>query len=238
MIANARYSGSTGLSGLAQAGWISSSTGSWWARVGGMFGAATTLVAESVPGGFRAMALGSLQALSATGNMMGTLISLKIQPGAEGSRCSASSTWRTRVGASCSSSGSCRPCWPCRSCSFCANRRSGARQKPPRPPKEAAHRGSPLALLRHPRWRRNTAVGLGLGVAGMVGLGASDLLAGTGYLRLADHTAAKRRYRQSPGAHRHAARRSQSGGPPRARTFIARAHGPARRSPGCRPGAG
>jgi hypothetical protein len=30
--------------------------------------------------------------------------------------------------------------------------------------------GSPLALLRHPRWRRNTLVGVGLGVSGMVGL--------------------------------------------------------------------
>src|SRR4026208_1118275 len=60
------YSGFTGLSGIAHT----------WQEfilyrflvglgVGGMFGAATTLVAESVPSQFRAMALGSLQALSA-----------------------------------------------------------------------------------------------------------------------------------------------------------------------------
>ena len=48
-----------------------------------MFGAATTLVAESVPGQFRALALGSLQALSATGNIIGSLISLQVQPGAQ-----------------------------------------------------------------------------------------------------------------------------------------------------------
>ena len=39
--------------------------------VGGMFGAATTLVAESVPRRFRTLALGSMQALSAGGNMAG-----------------------------------------------------------------------------------------------------------------------------------------------------------------------
>ncbi|NPU98425.1 MAG: MFS transporter, partial [Candidatus Omnitrophica bacterium] len=76
------YSGFTGLSGYSH---------SWQEfmiyrflvglGVGGMFGAATTLVAESVPPGFRTLALGSLQALSATGNILGSLISTKIQPG-------------------------------------------------------------------------------------------------------------------------------------------------------------
>src|SRR4029078_8231384 len=46
-----------------------------------MFGAATTLGGESVPAGFRAMALGSLQALSALGNIIGSLLSLQIPPG-------------------------------------------------------------------------------------------------------------------------------------------------------------
>src|SRR5688500_4947427 len=49
--------------------------------VGGMFGAATTLVAESVPAWARAIALGSLQALSAGGNIIGSLLSTYIQPG-------------------------------------------------------------------------------------------------------------------------------------------------------------
>jgi len=49
--------------------------------VGGMFASATTLLAESVPGRFRAIALGSLQALSAGGNIIGSLLSMYIQPG-------------------------------------------------------------------------------------------------------------------------------------------------------------
>src|SRR4051812_13413346 len=63
------YSGFTGLSG------ISHSPLEFLAYrfltgmgIGGMFGAATTLVAESVPSGFRSMALGVLQTLSAVGN--------------------------------------------------------------------------------------------------------------------------------------------------------------------------
>src|SRR5512141_2121398 len=51
--------------------------------VGGMFGAATTLVAESVPKHFRTVALGSMQALSACGNMTASVLSLKITPGVE-----------------------------------------------------------------------------------------------------------------------------------------------------------
>ena len=51
--------------------------------VGGMFGAATTLVAESVPRRFRTMALGSMQALSACGNMVASGLSLRITPGME-----------------------------------------------------------------------------------------------------------------------------------------------------------
>lgn len=76
------YSGFTGLSGYAH-----SVTEFMVYRflvglgVGGMFGAATTLVAESVPTRIRAVALGSLQALSAVGNIIGSLISTQIQPG-------------------------------------------------------------------------------------------------------------------------------------------------------------
>src|SRR6266702_104317 len=49
--------------------------------IGGMFGAATTLVAESVPRRVRAPALGLMQALSAFGNISGSLLSTWIQPG-------------------------------------------------------------------------------------------------------------------------------------------------------------
>lgn len=43
--------------------------------IGGMFGAATTLVAESMPTSFRAVALGIMQSLSAFGNIGASLIS-------------------------------------------------------------------------------------------------------------------------------------------------------------------
>ncbi len=77
------YSGFTGLSGLAQ-GWADFTIYRFMVGlgVGGMFGAATALVAESVPSGFRSMALGALQALSALGNILGSTISYWIQPGA------------------------------------------------------------------------------------------------------------------------------------------------------------
>ena len=77
------YSGFTGLSGFSQS-WIDFTIYRFLVGlgVGGMFGAATTLVAESVPGQLRAVALGALQALSAMGNIIGSLISLQIQPGA------------------------------------------------------------------------------------------------------------------------------------------------------------
>src|SRR6478672_13953554 len=77
------YSGFTGLSGFAHS-WVEFTAYRFLTGlgIGGMFGAATTLVAESVPGQFRAVALGSLQALSALGNIMGSLASLMIPPGA------------------------------------------------------------------------------------------------------------------------------------------------------------
>jgi MFS family permease len=51
--------------------------------VGGMFGAATTLVAESVPTRVRAAALGAMQAVSALGNILASALSLEISPGQE-----------------------------------------------------------------------------------------------------------------------------------------------------------
>jgi MFS family permease len=49
--------------------------------VGGMFGSATTLVAESVPGRVRTLALGAMQTLSSLGNISASLAGLWIQPG-------------------------------------------------------------------------------------------------------------------------------------------------------------
>ena len=168
------YSGFTGLSGFAH-GWLEFTVYRFLVGlgVGGMFGAATTLVAESVPGGFRAMALGSLQALSATGNMAGTLISMRIQPGAEGTALfdflpAGYAGWRVLFFVGILPALLVVPIifflkepekWKAAKAAAKAGAATGGQSI-----------GSPLALLRHPRWRKNTLVGMGLGVSGMVGL--------------------------------------------------------------------
>jgi MFS family permease len=133
--------------------------------IGGMFGAATTLVAESVPQHFRAVALGALQALSALGNIIGSLISLQVPPGAA-NFVGGYSGWRVLffVGIV--------PALLVIPILFIL-------REPPawlQAKAEAAagrvrkHIGSPLDLFRDVRWRRNTLVGLFLGVSGMIGL--------------------------------------------------------------------
>ena len=166
------YSGFTGLSGFAHS-WVEFTLYRFLVGlgVGGMFGAATTLVAESVPGGFRSMALGSLQALSAMGNMMATAISLKIQPGAESVALFnflpiGHSGWRALFLIGILPALLVVPIifflrepekWKAAKATAAKNKTSNTV-------------GSPLEVFRHPRWRRNTLVGLGLGVSGMVGL--------------------------------------------------------------------
>lgn len=160
------YSGFTGLSGTAQS----------WEQfigyrflvglgVGGMFGAATTLVAESVPGGFRAVALGSLQALSATGNIMGSLISLAIPP-SQANFWGDYSGWRVLffVGI--------LPALLAVPMILVLREPESWKQARKQAAAAGAARsvGSPAELFRDPRWRRNALVGLLLGVAGMVGL--------------------------------------------------------------------
>ena len=51
--------------------------------VGGMFGSATTLVAESVPQRARTLALGLVQSLSGGGTILASALSLRIAPGQE-----------------------------------------------------------------------------------------------------------------------------------------------------------
>ncbi|HVM49432.1 MAG TPA: MFS transporter [Candidatus Acidoferrum sp.] len=133
--------------------------------VGGMFGSATTLVAESVPRRFRTMALGSMQALSACGNMVASGLSLKIIPGAE-------NFWGHYSGWQVLSFVSVFPAVLAVPMLLVL--------KEPQPwikaKAEAAAGGSSKAvgsiaeLFRHPRWRRSTLVGICLGLAGMVGL--------------------------------------------------------------------
>jgi len=160
------YSGFTGLSGLAHTP-VQFLTYRFLVGlgVGGMFGAATTLVAESVPSHFRALALGSLQALSACGNIIGSLMSTQIKPG-QADFLFGMSGWRILffVGV--------LPALlvvPIMSMLREPEPWKQARLKAKEfPGKESV--GSIPALLRHPVWRRNLLVGVCLGLAGMAGL--------------------------------------------------------------------
>jgi MFS family permease len=160
------YSGFTGLSGLAHT-WTEFTAYRFLAGIGigGMFGAATTLVAESVPGQFRAMALGSLQALSATGNIIGSLVSLQVPPGAArffGDYAG----WRVLffVGI--------LPALLVVPIVFVLKEPASWRKAKADAAAGIGRKnvGAPAELFREPRWRRNTLVGLFLGVSGMIGL--------------------------------------------------------------------
>ena len=157
------YSGFTGLSGFAH-GWLDFTIYRFLAGIGigWMFGAATTLVAESVPGQFRVLALGALQALSATGNILGSIVSFWIPPGGM--------TWGV-------------PGWRLlfligivpsllavpivfllKEPQAWLDARALAQQG------GGARTGSLSELFGHPRWRHHAIIGLMLGVSGMVGL--------------------------------------------------------------------
>jgi MFS family permease len=159
------YSGFTGLSGLSY-NWIDFTIYRFLVGlgVGGMFGAATTLVAESVPGRVRAVALGALQALSAMGNIMGSLISLWIQPGAR-SLLWGYSGWRVLFFVGILPSLLVIPI-------MLVLREPEAWKRAKADAARGVQRqiGSPFELFRNPRWRRNSIVGLLLGVSGMIGL--------------------------------------------------------------------
>jgi MFS family permease len=135
--------------------------------VGGMFGAATTLVAESVPVWIRAIALGSLQALSAVGNIIGSLLSTQIQPGRTEFMFGLSG-WRIIFFVGILPALLVIP--------TILVLREPEQWKAA---KERARRGGPESsgkigsipdLLRHPIWRKNLIVGVCLGLSGMAGL--------------------------------------------------------------------
>lgn len=133
--------------------------------VGGMFGAATTLVAESVPPRVRTFALGSMQALSAGGTMLASALSLGITPGQE-NYWGGFSGWQVLCFAGV--------------CPALLAAPMGLILKEPEPWKRAKAEastagggksvGSMADLFRNPRWRRGMIVGVCLGVAGMAGL--------------------------------------------------------------------
>ncbi|HVP46722.1 MAG TPA: MFS transporter [Bryobacteraceae bacterium] len=151
------YSGFTGLSALSRNQWDFMAyrflTG---LGVGGEFAAGVTLVAEVMPEQARAYALGMLQAFSALGNVIGSAISFIVLP--LGWR------WMFTVGI------------------LPALLVVGVFRKMKEPEawqkvRDSVARGgdkkqlgSMADLWSHPRWRRNTIVGLLLAISGVVGL--------------------------------------------------------------------
>jgi len=135
--------------------------------IGGMFGAATTLVAESVPMRVRPLALGVMQALSALGNISGSLLGLWIHP-SRPDFFHGYAGWRVMflAGTAPAILGVpiallLREPEPWRE----------AKRKAAENPGSAARVGSIKDLLfDHPLWRRHALVGIGLGLAGMAGL--------------------------------------------------------------------
>ena len=115
---------------------------------------------------FRAVALGSLQALSALGNIIGSLVSLAIPPGAPDFM-GGFSGWRVLFFVGILPSLMVVPIMfalkePDSWLKAKAAAAAGALPK--------GNIGSPVELFRDRRWRRNTIVGLFLGVSGMIGL--------------------------------------------------------------------
>jgi len=129
------------------------------------FGAATTLVAGSVPRRFRTTALGSMQAVSACGNMVASGLSLKIIPGMEG-------FWGRYSGWQVLSFVSVFPAiLAVPMLLILKEPQAWIKAKAEAATGDAGKAvGSFADLFRHPRWRRSTLVGICLGVAGMVGL--------------------------------------------------------------------
>ena len=157
------YSSFTGISGLAHSPYeflgYRFLTG---LGIGGMFGAATTLVAESVPGAFRSMALGLLQTLSALGNVIGSIVSTRVQSGSAHSLFGLTG-WRVLFFVGVLPALLVVPIlFVLKEPEAWRNAKSAENR-----PKQA---GSLHALFSNPRWRKHTFVGLGLGLAGMAGL--------------------------------------------------------------------
>jgi MFS family permease len=157
------YSLCTGLSGLAG----SVATFVLWRfltglGIGGMFGAATTLVAESVPAHVRPLALGVVQTLSTCGNMLGSLVSTVIRPGAA-EFAFGMAGWRVLFFIGVLPALLALP--------MLALLREPERWRAARAAGGAGRAAGSLAeLWRHPIWRRHLLVGVGLGLAGMAGL--------------------------------------------------------------------
>jgi MFS family permease len=134
--------------------------------VGGMFAASTTLVAESVPGRIRPLALGVLQTLSALGNILGSLLSRQIQPGRVDFLYGYSGwRWIFFAGAA--------PVILAAPIALLLREPDSwkeAKRKATENPNSARQIGSIAGLFKDPILRRNTLVAITLGLGGMAGL--------------------------------------------------------------------
>jgi MFS family permease len=159
------YSVFTGLSAFSQ-GWISFAifrfiTG---LGVGGVFGVAVTLVADSLPARSRTGALGTLQALSAVGNISSGLIYMYVSSLVKSETIAASESWKWMfvIGA-----------LPAFLCVFLQ-----LKLKEPEAWVKARAEGkitgvkfgSYFALFGDARWRRSALFGMMLCVAGIIGI--------------------------------------------------------------------
>jgi MFS family permease len=134
--------------------------------IGGMFGAATTLLAESVPSRVRPLALGAMQALSALGNISGSLLTREIQPG-QADFYHGYAGWRFIffAGAAPAVLAIVIP-WVLREPETWRE----AKRKAAESNNNSLKVGSIKDLLAHPVWRSHLFVGVALGLAGMAGL--------------------------------------------------------------------
>jgi MFS family permease len=161
------YSIFTGLSGLSVT-WVDFT---FWrflmgCGIGGAFATAATLIAETMPSRYRALALGSFQALSATGNILGSAVARILTPDISHSVLGQEiAGWRILFAIGILPAfliflviKTVRepPSWHAA--------RASAKEQLDR------QLGDLRGLLRHARWRKNAIVGVLLSVAGVVGL--------------------------------------------------------------------
>ncbi|MGB2867880.1 MAG: MFS transporter [Bacteroidota bacterium] len=134
--------------------------------IGGMFGSATTLIAESVPSRVRPLALGFMQALSSLGNITASLLSTWVKPGqADFYLGYAGWRWIFLAGAA--------PAILALIIPFVVHEPEAWKEakRLARENKDSTRQVGKIGdLFRQPRWRKNTFVGIGLGLAGMAGL--------------------------------------------------------------------
>lgn len=159
------YSLFTGLSALSR-GWIDFAAYRFVTGlgVGGVFGLAVALIADSLPDRARVGALGTLQALSAVGNVTAGLISMGVGHLVSSGSLSADSSWKLMflVGSV--------PAFLCVFIQLKLKEPENWVKARAESKKTGLAFGSYKSLFGVPRWRRSALLGMLLCVAGVVGL--------------------------------------------------------------------